>query len=121
LKTSSPSWRQLRTMGGFDQCHLQKLAYQGGLQDAKSQSKIDGFVKSPKRTNFLISHLIISIGYEIEILEFWLFTRLSRLQIPVRFNLKSCVNCEINLLFFVVFNSQFTLTLNSVKEITCWY
>jgi hypothetical protein len=27
----------------------------------------DGFVKSPKIANFQISHLIISMGYEIEI------------------------------------------------------
>jgi hypothetical protein len=28
---------------------------------------IDGFLKSPERANFQISHLIISISYEIEI------------------------------------------------------
>ena len=32
--------------------------------------KVDGLVKSPKRANFQISHLIISIGYEVEICEF---------------------------------------------------
>ena len=30
----------------------------------------DGFVKSPKTANFQVSHLIISIGYEIKIREF---------------------------------------------------
>ena len=30
-------------------------------------AKFDGLVKSPKRANFKISHLIISTGYEIEI------------------------------------------------------
>ena len=35
------------------------------------------FRKSPKIANLQISHLIISIGYEIEIREFWLFTRFS--------------------------------------------
>jgi hypothetical protein len=30
-------------------------------------SNIDGLVKSPKKANFKISHLIISIGYEIKI------------------------------------------------------
>jgi hypothetical protein len=30
-------------------------------------NNIDGFVKNPKRASFQISHLIISIGYGIEI------------------------------------------------------
>jgi len=34
------------------------------------KANIDGFVKSPKTANFQVSHLIISIGYEIEIQEF---------------------------------------------------
>jgi hypothetical protein len=29
--------------------------------------KVDGFVKSPERANFQILHLMISIGYEIEV------------------------------------------------------
>ena len=33
-------------------------------------SNFDGLVKSTKKANFQISHLIISIGYEIEIWEF---------------------------------------------------
>jgi hypothetical protein len=33
------------------------------------KSKFDGFLKSPEIANFLISHLIISMGYEIKIRE----------------------------------------------------
>jgi hypothetical protein len=32
-----------------------------------SMFNVDGFVKSPKRANFQISHLMISIGYKAEI------------------------------------------------------
>jgi len=39
-----------------------------GVQNALFWSlNIDGFVKSPKRTHFQISHLVNSIGYNIEI------------------------------------------------------
>ena len=50
-------------------------------QIERRTSNIDGFVKSPKTANFQVAHLIISIGYEIEIQEFWLFTRLSTLNV----------------------------------------
>jgi hypothetical protein len=39
-----------------------------GMRKVESEwANLDGFVKSPKRANFQISHLIISIGYGIEI------------------------------------------------------
>ena len=44
-----------------------------------SQNKFDGLVKSQKFVIFRISHLMISIGYEFDFLEFRLFTRPSNL------------------------------------------
>jgi hypothetical protein len=40
---------------------------QSQRRNIQLQSNLDGLVKSPKRANFQISHLIISTGYEIEI------------------------------------------------------
>ena len=47
-----------------------KLIEDYGPNPDKSGFTIDGLARNPKRGNFQISHLIISVGYEIEILEF---------------------------------------------------